>query len=203
MGGGNYNDPGRIAMHGIDVRRRTRQEYEKMIESGQFKPGERLELIDGEIQKIAPEESTHGVAISLAEHSLRSAFGSGFTVRLQLPLALDPYSEPEPDIAVVHGTPSDYLTGHPSTALLVIEVADATLLQDRERKGSLYARAGIADYWIVNLVDRRLEVYRDPAPAMSSASGWAYAWSRYYAQGQQVMPLACPGAFVDVADLLP
>ncbi len=203
MNSGNCNDREPNPRSAIDGRRLTRLEYEKMVESGQIVPCERLELIDGEILNMAPQESAHGTAISLAENWIRAAFGMGFTVRLQLPLALDPYSEPEPDLAVVYAVPDDRTAGHPGTALLVVEVADSTLAYDRTRKGSLYARAGIADYWIVNLADRRLEIYRDPAPAPSAPFGWNYAWSRYYASGQQVMPLASRGAFVSVADLLP
>ncbi len=203
MTSGNHQDSSANSEKDVEARRCTRLEFERMIEAQQFEPGERLELIDGEILKTAPHESAHGTAISLTESCLRAAFGLGFTVRLQLPLAIDPYSEPEPDVAVVHGAAEDYPAGRPSTALLVIEVADTTLVHDRMRKGSLYARAGIAEYWIVNLVDRRLEIYREPAPAASSSFGWAYAWSRYYGTGQNVMPLACPGSFVAVSDLLP
>ena len=123
-------------------------------------------------------------------------------LRPQLPLAMDLYSAPEPDIAVVRGSPRDYRDAHPSSAVLVIEVADATLQQDRERKGSLYARAGISDYWIVNVPDRCVEVYRDPAPAPDTAYGWAYRMKHVFATGEQVAPLASPEARIAVSDLL-
>lgn len=106
----------------------------------------------------------------MTQDALRKAFGEGTHVRIQLPLALDPSSEPEPDVTVVRGSPRDYRDAHPSAALLVVEVADTTLSHDRDQKGSLYARAGVADYWIVNLVDQVLEVYRDPGPSPQSRS---------------------------------
>ncbi len=83
-----------------------------------------------------------------------------YTVRNQMPLALDENSEPEPDVAVVPGKARDYTQAHPTTAVLVVEVADATLRLDRKTKQAVYARNGIAEYWIVNLKDNSLEVYR-------------------------------------------
>ena len=88
-------------------------------------------------------------------------------IRIQLPLDLGQTSEPEPDCTIVLAASRQNLAGHPTSAVLVIEVADSSLAYDRGRKGSLYARAGIQDYWIINLVDDRLEVYRDPIPDSS------------------------------------
>ncbi|MBI4572140.1 MAG: Uma2 family endonuclease [candidate division NC10 bacterium] len=119
--------------------------------------------------KDGTENHGHGPCV-LTQDALRKAFGEGTHVRIQLPLALDPSSEPEPDVTVVRGSPRDYRDAHPSAALLVVEVADTTLSHDRDQKGSLYARAGVADYWIVNLVDQVLEVYRDPGPSPQSRS---------------------------------
>ena len=187
----------------IQIRRWSREEFEKMIESGIFPPGARAELIDGEILSTAPQQSPHAVAISLAEECLRMAFGAGYTIRPQLPLALDACSEPEPDIAVVPGSPRDFLAGHPASAVLVVEIADASLAYDRQQKASLYARVGIGDYSIINLVDRKVEIYRDPVPAPSSPSARAYSRVESFATGQQVTPLAAPNAYIPVADLLP
>jgi Uma2 family endonuclease len=185
------------------VRRWTRQEYDRMVEAGVFPPGERVELIDGEVLAMTPQGSAHATALLLAEDALRKAFDAGTHVRVQLPLALDPSSEPEPDVTVVRGSPRDYRDAHPSAALLVVEVADTTLPYDREQKGSLYARAAVADYWIVNLVDRVLEVYRDPGPLSQSRYGWGYRTVEHYSAGESVSPLASPHARVPVADLLP
>lgn len=187
----------------VGAKRWMRQEYEKMAEAGVFSPGERVELIDGEILTMTPQKSPHATAILLTVEALRTAFGPVCTVRPQLPLALDPLSEPEPDIAVVSGSPRDCSNDHPSSALLIVEVADTTLEYDRQRKGSLYARAGIADYWILNLTDRRLEVYRDPAPANLAVYGWAYRTVQHYTANQFISPLASPQARINVADLLP
>ncbi|MGH7164603.1 MAG: Uma2 family endonuclease, partial [Nitrospiraceae bacterium] len=144
----------------VALRRWTRQEYDRLVVEGFFHPEERLELMEGEIVRMTPQGSLHATAIRLVEEALRAAFGTGFDVRVQMPLALTDDSEPEPDVAVVTGNPRDYRDTHPSAAVLIVEVADATVPYDRERKRALYARVGIADYWIVNLLDRRLEVFR-------------------------------------------
>ncbi|MBI2370409.1 MAG: Uma2 family endonuclease, partial [Deltaproteobacteria bacterium] len=104
---------------------------------------------------------------------------------------------------VVPGSPRDYLDAHPTTALLVVEVADTTLVYDRDLKGSLYARAGIAEYWIVNLTDRALEVYRDPAPSPRARYGSSYQTFQRLSPPDSVSPLAAPWARIAVADLLP
>jgi Uma2 family endonuclease len=183
-------------MKAIEMRRWTRDEYERMIATGLFAPDERVELIDGEILQVTPQGSFHATAIRLTEDALRAAFGSAFEVRAQLPLALDPASEPEPDVAVVPGSPRDYREVHPTAALLVIEIADTTLVHDRQRKGSLYARAGIQEYWIINLVDRCVEVYRDPLQGR-------YGSSRRYLPGDHITPLVAPESKISVADILP
>jgi Uma2 family endonuclease len=124
-------------------------------------------------------------------------------VRIQEPLALDQESEPEPDVAVVPGSHRDWRHAHPARATLVVEVADTSLAFDREHKGSLYARAGLADYWIVNLVDRVLEVRREPVADPAAPFGWRYAAVERLGPEALVAPLARPDARVAVADLLP
>lgn len=190
-------------MGAIQIRRWSREEFEKMTESCIFPPGTRAELIDGEILSMAPQKSPHAVAISLVEDCLRTAFGAGYTVRPQLPLALDACSEPEPDIAVVPGAPRDFLACHPSSAVLVVEIADASLDYDRQQKASLYARAGIADYWIINLIERKVEICRGPIAAAAAPFGWFYSRIEGYFSGEHVAPLAASGARIPVADLLP
>ena len=103
---------------------------------------------------------------------------------------------------MVSGSPRDYRDAHPATALLVMEVADTTLEFDRDRKGGLYAQAGIVDYRIVNLTDRLLEVYRDPTPNASARYGWEYRTWRRFGSSDSVRPLV-PQTSVAVADLLP
>src|SRR5205807_2759297 len=112
-------------------------------------------------------------------------------------------TEPEPDVSVVSGSSADYVQAHPTTAVLIVEVSDSTLRYDRGRKASLYARAGIADYWIVNLVDRRIEVYRDPVPDPTQHYGYRYSSQSVIVPPGTVTPLALPQAAIPAADLLP
>ncbi|MFI5327940.1 MAG: Uma2 family endonuclease [Candidatus Rokuibacteriota bacterium] len=148
--------------------------------------------------------SAHYTAIGLVDDTLRAALGRGWLVRSQGPLALTDDSEPEPDVAVTRGTRRHYRDEHPSSPALVIEVAEASLALDREHKGSLYAQAGVADYWILNLFDRVLEVYREPRERDPAARfGWRYAWTEVLSSGSSAAPLVAPGARITVAELLP
>jgi Uma2 family endonuclease len=174
-----------------------------MAEIGVFKPGERVELIGGRIVAMAPQYSPHFTAICLAADELRAIFATGFVVRIQGPLDVSPSSQPEPDVAVVRGTVRDYATAHPTTAELVVEVSESTLAYDRGEKSSLYASAGIPDYWILNLVDRCLEVHRDPIPMTGQPYGHGYRTRAQYFANDTVAPLAAPSGVIRIADLLP
>ena len=180
----------------VQTHRWSREEYERMVSAGVFHPEERLELIDGEVFEMTPQSSRHATAVRLAEEALRMIFAQGYDIRTQLPLVLDPGSEPEPDVAVVPGSPRDYLDAHPDTALLIVEVADSSLGHDRELKTGLYARNGIPEYWIVNLVDGCLEVYRDPEGGRYSSHTILYC-------DDSVSPLFGPDALISVSELLP
>lgn len=185
----------------VQIKRRTRREYDRMAEAGILDPDERVQLIAGEIVAMAPRNSPHSASIGLVEAALRQIFGPAHWIRIQSPIIVDPDSEPEPDLAVVAGSPREYVKEHPRTALLVVEVADTTLSLDRDRKRAIYARAGIPEYWIVNLADRCLEVYRDPmSPAGQPAS---YRSSQKLGPSDRLAPLAVAGTTVGVADLLP
>lgn len=175
----------------------TRQEYHRLGEAGVL-AGKRVELLDGEIVEISPIESAHSTAVALAAALLEEAFGVGFYVRVQQPLNLGDDSEPEPDIAVVVGGVRDYEEEHPRTAVLVVEVASSSLGYDRERKSALYARAGVPEYWIVNLLERQVEVYRKPRSAIRR-----YAQVRIATEGECLLPLAATGCAFLVEDLLP
>ena len=109
----------------------------------------------------------------------------------------------EPDFAIVPGGDRDTLQGHPTTAVLIVEISDNTLAYDRRTKTGLYARAGVAEYWIVNLVDRVLEVHRQPAPMTDMPLGHGYRSVVQYTAEQTVSPLAAPSQVVPVAALLP
>ena len=179
----------------------TSAEYSRMAELGLF-DGRRVELVDGEILDMPPQKNWHFVTVKLVEDAVSLAFGRSYWVRTQGPLALSLMSEPEPDVAVVPGKPREFVN-HPATALLVVEISDTTLAYDRGRKASLYARAGIADYWIVNLIDCRLEVYRNPVPDASQPHGFGYASNMPLKPNETVSPLAASQAKIRVADILP
>jgi Uma2 family endonuclease len=180
-----------------------RVEYERLVSIGFFGPEERLELVGGVLVVREPQGSRHATGIRRVETVLRRVFGVGWDVRSQLPIALDDESEPEPDVTVVPGTYDDYRDAHPARPVLIVEIADAGLAFDRTDKASLYARAGIADYWIVNLPEDVLEVYRQPIATEDASYGWTYGSVRRLILGEFVTPLAAPGARVTVADLLP
>ena len=187
----------------VKTRRWKRVEYERLIETGFFQPGDPVELIGGQLIVAEPQGSGHFAAIRAVEEALRAAFGVGWDVRGQGPVALDEESEPEPDVAVVPGSFRDYVAAHPSRPVLVVEVSESSLALDRHHKGSVYARAGLDDYWIVNLVDRVLEVHRNPGPDPAASFGWRYQSVEALERGASVSPLALSGARIRVADLLP
>jgi Uma2 family endonuclease len=172
------------------------------VQLGVFE-GEAIELVGGQLVVAEPQGAHHASAITAADYAVRAALPPGWIVRVQLPLSLDEDSEPEPDLAVVSGRWQDYRHSHPARAALVVEVAESSLDVDRHHKGGLYARAGIPDYWIVNLADRVLEVYRDPAPDASAAYGWRYRSLATLTPPGAVAPVAFPSSPIDVAALLP
>ena len=192
-----------MAASRVPAKRWSRREYDRLIEVGFFRPEDRIELIGGALVVAEPKGSAHATAVGLVEDALRAAFGTGWVVRGQDPIATDVESEPEPDVAVVPGTRRDYRHAHPARPVLVVEVAESSLAFDRKQKGSLYARAGIADYWILNLAKRVLEVYREPVPFRSARFGWRYASVQILRSEASATPLAAPGAHIPVADLLP
>lgn len=181
----------------------THEDFVALVESGVFAPEERLELLAGELTRREPVNTAHAVAVRLVQMALESVRKEGYDVRPPLPLVLSEYDMPFPDIAVVAGSPRDYLSQHPASALLVVEVSDASLQTDREVKGSLYASAGIPEYWIVNLRERVLEVYREPGAEARAVYGAAYRQRRVLRADDQISPLFAPEATLQVAQLLP
>lgn len=182
------------------VRRFTRDEYHRMGDLGWFE-GERVQLLDGEIVVMSPQKWRHASTISRVAELLHARLGDRFWVRMQFPLRLDEFSEPEPDVSVVPGRREDY-DDHPTTALLVVEVADTSLAIDRNRKTKLYAAAGIAEYWIIDLVHDAVEVRRDPLPVAENPDEFAYADPRVLRAGETISPLAAPEATIAIAELL-
>jgi Uma2 family endonuclease len=186
----------------LTLRRWRRVEYERLVDLGAFE-GDPVELIGGQLIVAEPKGSAHATAVDMAWDALSSAVPAGWIVRGQNPLALDDESAPEPDIAVVRGSRADYRHSHPARPALIIEVAESSLAFDRVEKSSLYARAGIVDYWIVNLVDRVLEVYRDPSADLTAPYGWRYSSVERFTPPSAVAPLGVPPAPIPVAALLP
>ncbi|HYU33505.1 MAG TPA: Uma2 family endonuclease [Thermoanaerobaculia bacterium] len=185
-----------MALPDVEVHRWTRQEYERAAYAGAF-GDRRVELIDGVVYDMPPQGSPHATGVQKARRALDTAFpASQYDIRTQMPLALSRFSMPEPDLAVVPGEPDDYLKAHPKTALLVLEVADSSQYHDRVRKAGIYARAGLQDYWILNLTQDVLEVYRKPARG-------EYREKLTFHRGERIAPLACPEVTVAVNELLP
>jgi Uma2 family endonuclease len=157
----------------LTVRRWRRLEYERLVDLGVFER-DPLELIGGQIFVAEPQSAYHAAAIRSVDYTLRAVLPQGWIVSVQSPVSLDDESQPEPDLAVVPGRPTDYRHGHPTRPSLVVEIAESSVSFDRLAKGSLYARAQVEDYWIVNLIDRVLEVYREPGADPSAPYGWSY-----------------------------
>ena len=135
------------------ARRWSYAEYSRLTDLGFF-DRQRVELIGGRIIQMAAQRDVHTAAVSLARDAVAAAFGPGYWVRVQAPLHMGRWSGPEPDVSVVPGSARDYVgTGHPKSALLVVEVSDTTLRFDRRVKQGMYAKYDIQHYWIVNPVD--------------------------------------------------
>ena len=156
------------------MRRWTRVEYDRLIELGVFQPGERLELLDGWLVVREPQGTEHSAAIRRVLAVLRRTLGETWQIDSQLPVALDDLSEPEPDVFVVPKDPNSYRDAHPSHPLLIVEVAKSSYRIDHEYKASLYARAVVPEYWIVDLVHETVEVHREPEESAAARYGWRY-----------------------------
>jgi Uma2 family endonuclease len=171
----------------------TCAEFHRLGDMGAFE-GKRAMLINGVILEEGPMNPPHAITLELVEEAIRSAFGVGWRFRSQLPLVLGQYLDTEPDFAVIAGAPRGS-SGHPTTADLVIEVADSSLDFDVNDKRLLYAKAGIREYWVVDVNGQRLRVYRDPRVG-------DYTVQQTFGPADAVSPLAAPSATVRVADLL-
>jgi Uma2 family endonuclease len=139
-------------------------EWHRMGEAGIFPPEARLELIDGEILTMAPIGFNHAGHLRRINTMFTFLVADNALVSIQSPVQLGDLSEPEPDFALLRPEPNFYSTRHPNAAdvLLLVEVSDTTLRFDRSQKLRLYATHNIPEYWIVNLIDKCLEVYRQP-----------------------------------------
>jgi Uma2 family endonuclease len=191
-----------MAQAPLTVRRWTRAEYERLVELGLFQR-DPLELVGGQLIVAEPQSAYHASSVRRVDYAIRGALPPGWIVSIQAPVSLDDESEPEPDLAVLRGKPGDYSAAHPTHPALVIEVAESSLAFDRRDKGSLYARAQLPEYWIVNLVERVLEVYRDPRPDPTASYGWRYRSVESVTPPAVIVPVSLASVEIPVSDLLP
>lgn len=175
----------------------TVDEYFALVDAGALSPDDRVELLEGVVVDMSPQTARHASAVGRVRRALESAFGEGVVIRDQVPWLASSRSGPEPDLVVVPGKWEDYDTRHPSEALLVLEVADTSLRQDRLTKARIYAEAGVPDYWLINLVDDVVEVHRSP-----DTTERRYREVTVVRPGETLTPLSAPGSVL-VADLIP
>jgi Uma2 family endonuclease len=183
------------APFGTHFRRISVPEYERMVEVGILEANEKIELLDGVIVAVSPQGEPHALVVERLNRALVLALSEHYRVRPQLPMHASEYSEPEPDLIVVARSEGDP-RGHPRSAALIIEVADSSLSKDRRWKGRIYAEAGVREYWIVNVADRCIEVYRQPDQAKGT---WRNCET--FAVGSSVKPAELPGPTIEVAAL--
>ena len=186
----------------VAPRKFTVEEYARMGEAGVFRPDERVELIEGEILPMTPQNLPHARRIEQLNTRFVLCFSETHFVRVQLPLTLGEHSEPEPDFAIVPQAVSATSERHPDTADLVIEISDTSLSYDRNEKASLYAKFGIPEYWILNLKNRRLEVRTRPSQNPEGTFQWSYSEIRLLAPEESISPAFAPAVNFPVGELL-
>jgi Uma2 family endonuclease len=149
-----------------DLYRITVDEYEQLADAGVLKD-RRVELINGWLVRKMTTKPTHVVAVDATREAIASLLPHGWWLREEKPVRIPDFDEPEPDVSVVRGSRQDYRSRHPGPGDVdfLIEVSDSSLSWDRGENLLAYARAGVPTYWILNLVDRQLEIYSDPKPA--------------------------------------
>ena len=174
------------------IRPLLRKEYDQLAALGAFED-ERIELLEGALVEMSPIGPPHSSTLDKLTMLLVPLLVGRAIVRVQGPFAAERISEPEPDLMVM--PLGDYTTSHPEQALVIIEVSESSLGKDRVIKQRIYARSGVQDYWIVNLVERVIEVYREP-------SGERYASLQRFAAGDTLTLLAFPDIVVPVNAVL-
>lgn len=182
----------------VRLRPITVAEYHRMGETGIIGPDERVQLVNGRIIQMPPVGPRHAYRVTKLDRLIEATFGSRAAVRSQQPLTLDSFSEPEPDIVLARYPHERYEFKHPTAAetYLVIEVSDSTLSTDRGEKMIAYAQSDVLEYWIVNLVDRTLEMYAEP-------DGASFRSRRIAHPGEHVAPRAFPNDEIAVDAVLP
>jgi Uma2 family endonuclease len=175
----------------------TAEEFERMGEAGIFRQGARLELIEGEIFEMSPIGSSHAACVDALALHLTEVARRRFIVRVQSPVRLNDFNEPQPDVTLLRWRDDFYRGAHPSPddVLLVVEVAETTVVADRKLKVPLYARAGIAEAWLVDIPGGQLEIYSDP-------SAGSYQRAEVFGRGAKARSHTIEGLAVGVAELL-
>lgn len=181
----------------LPLKRWSVEDYHRMITTGILTPADQVELLEGQIIEMVPQEPPHASTTDEGSDYLRGLLGNRAKVRSQLPITLTPDSEPEPDIAIVRIDPNRYRDRHPvpEDIFWVIEISDTTLSRDRNRKAKIYARAKIDEYWIVDLNQRRVTVYRHP-------EGEVYRVTQTLEATDTIAPLAFPDVGVQLSNFL-
>jgi Uma2 family endonuclease len=183
----------------LQVTRRlfTVDEYYQMAEVGILHEDDRIELIEGELLEMAPIGSRHAACVDRLTYSFSGPTAGQAIVRVQNPIRLSRYTEPQPDFSLIRFRTDFYAASHPEPqdVLLVVEVADTSVGFDRDTKMPLYARAGIAEAWLVYLPENRIDVYRQPTPQ-------GYQEVTSYTRGMHVSPLVLPTLVLAVDDIL-
>ena len=176
----------------------TVERYCALVDEGLLQEDDRVELLEGVVVAMAPQNTPHASGVARVTEVLIDAVRRRAVVRTQLSFIAGPYSVPEPDVAVVPGRHVDYDDAHPRTALLVVEIADSSLKQDRLTKSMIYATAAVPEYWIVNVRGQQVEVHRDPDPAARR-----YRSVTILRREGAIDLVAFPDTTVAVDDLLP
>lgn len=181
----------------LPQRRWNVDEYHRIIAAGILAPNDRVELLEGRIIEMVPQETPHASTTSSFGNDFVLLFAGKAWVRQQLPITIAPDSEPEPDIAVVRLDQTRYRDRHPypEDVYLLIEVSDATLSYDRDHKAKVYARANIPEYWLVDVKQKRVLVFREP-------QGEGYQVEEVLDRTATIAPVALPDVVIELDKLL-
>ena len=180
-----------------DIRSLSIQDYHRMVEVGILAADERVELIEGQLYTMAAKGTAHSAAVTRIDRVLSQRLAGQVLLRFQDPVRLNDFSEPEPDVAIVRIDPLDYEDHHPTPTEIfwLIEVADSTLRRDRDLKVPVYGRSGIQEYWILDVQERRLYVFREAEPE-------GYGTEQSLSEQDAIAPLAFPDCRIQVAEFL-
>ena len=175
----------------------TTDAYHHLLQAGVFQEDDRLELIEGEIIEMLPISSEHAACVNRLNRLFARGLGERALISVHTPISLGERSEPQPDLALLRPRADDYAESHPSAedVLLVVEVSETSASYDRDVKMPLYARAGIAEAWLVSLGDKWIEVYSEPSPR-------GYLSIRRVLPGSLLAPQAFPDAVLAVSEVL-